>query len=204
MKQEIKNFDRMDIFNHYNSMTNPFAFVTTRLDVTKLYKLCKKNKSHYGTIGYYVVKAINQVDNFKYRYEEGKIYKYDKINTNFTQMFRNKNIGYFRVEMEDDLESFLKNFKKTEEDFLKNNHSIEGTDQAEVWLSCEPWFHFTGLVPPFDKNITIPQIIWDEFCFESDKCYLNFMIMIHHGFADGSHIGKFIHTLEELIEKIDI
>ena len=204
MKTELENFDRIHIFNHYHAMTNPFAFVTLRVDVTKLYQLCKRGKSHYATIGYYVVKTINEIDNFKYRYENGKIYKYDKIDANFTQMFKNKNIGYFRVNMCDDLNSFLDVFKEREEDFLNSNQSVEENDQAEVWLSCEPWFHFTGLIPPFNKEVAIPQIIWDQFTFEGDKCYLNFMIMVHHGFADGYNLGMFFHTLEELIEQIDI
>jgi len=69
-------------------------------------------------------------------------------------------------------------------------------------LSCQPWFNFTGVIPPFDKSITIPQLIWDRFTFEGNRCYINLMIMVHHGFADGYHIGKLIEKIENTIQNI--
>ena len=69
----------------------------------------------------------------------------------------------------------------------------------EIWLSCEPWFTFTGFIPPFDKEITIPQFIWDKYENIDGKYYIDLMIMVHHGFADGYHIGKFIELLNENI-----
>ena len=39
---------------------------------------------------------------------------------------------------------------------------------------------------------------------EEDKCYIDVMIMAHHGFVDGSHIGAFINEFRKLIENIEI
>lgn len=203
MKQEINNFNRMELFKHYNSNTNPFSFVTTRVDITKLYNFCLKNKNYYATIGYYVAKAANLVEEFKYRYEDGKIVKYDKIHPNFTQMFDDETIGYFACELKDNYDEFINEYKEVYKRFLNTHTSINKNDGSEIWLSCEPWFQFTGVVPPFNKEITIPQVIWDKFSIEDGKCYIHMMIMIHHGFADGYHIGKFINTFKSLIDKIE-
>ena len=71
----------------------------------------------------------------------------------------------------------------------------------EVWISCIPWFSFSGLITPFSKEVTIPQFIWDKYRRVEDKYYTNLMIMIHHGFADGSHLAKFIEILQKNIEQ---
>lgn len=203
MRTEIKNFKRQDLFKTFQEKTNPFSFVTTKIDITNLYQFCRKNKNFYATMGYYVALAMNGVDEFKYRYEDNKIYKYDTINLRFTQMFDDETIGFFRCSMTDDYDKFIEEFLENQEKFKKTHQSSVKKDQAEVLLSCEPWFHFTGLVTPFNKEVTIPQVIWDKFNFENDRCYINLMVMVHHGFADGYHIGKFFNKLSELIENID-
>lgn len=203
MKTEIKEFKRMELFKCFQEKTNPFSFVTTEIDITNLYQFCKKNKNFYATIGYYVALAMNSIDEFKYRYEENKIYKYDKINPVFTQMFEDETIGFFRCELTEDYNIFIEEFLNTQKKFKKNHQSYANQDQAEVWLSCEPWFHATSLIPPFDKKAIIPQVIWDQFNIKDDRCYINLMVMIHHGFADGYHIGKFFNKFSELVENIN-
>lgn len=68
---------------------------------------------------------MNEIEEFKYRYENGKIYKYDKLNIGFTQMFKDGNIGYFTCSIKDNYKDFINEFKKTEEEFLITNKSIK-------------------------------------------------------------------------------
>lgn len=204
MKKEIENFKRKELFQHYHANTNPFSFVTTKVDITNLYQFCKKKRNFYATIGYYVALTMNQIDEFRCRYEDGKFYQYDRINPSFTQKFDDNTIGFFTCEMKDNYDEFIEEFLSVQEKFFQNHKSYSGSDAGEVWLSCEPWFHSTSLVVPFNKENTIPQVIWDKFSLEGDKCYINMMIMVHHGFADGYHIGKFINTFTEFVSNIEV
>ena len=52
--------------------------------------------------------------------------------------------------------------------------------------------------------VWIPQFIWDKYENVDDKYLVNLMIIIHHGFADGFHIGKFITLLKENINTLKI
>lgn len=203
MRKEIENFNRLELFKYYHEKTNPFSFVTTKVDITNLYKLCKKNKNTYATIGYYITLAINEVDAFRYRYENGKIYYYDVIRPSYTQMFNDGNIGFFSCDIKENYSEFIREYNTVQNTFLETCLSIANKDQGEVWLSCEPWFNFSSCVTPFDKEVTIPQVIWDRFSFEGDRCYINIMIMSHHGFVDGSHIGLFINKFSEILENIE-
>lgn len=42
MRTEIKEFKREDLFKCFQEKTNPFSFVTTKIDITNLYQFCKK------------------------------------------------------------------------------------------------------------------------------------------------------------------
>lgn len=197
MRTEITNFKRQELFDHYNSRTNPFSMVTTKIDITNIYKKCQKYKHYYATIGYYLTLAMNEVEEFKYRYENGVIYKYDSLRPNFTELLGDETIGFFTCELGDSYEEFLVNYDKAKKELFENKKGLDN-DEGEVWLSCQPWYNFSGLIPPFDKSVTIPQMIWDKYSFEDDKCYINLMMMSHHGFVDGYHIGKLINKINDL------
>lgn len=204
MRQEVTNFSRKDLFEHYNANDNPFSFVTTRIDITNIIDLCKKYGKYYASIGYFLTKAINNVEQFKYSYEEGKIYKYDVLNPSFVDIREDGNIGFYAVPFDDDYHKFMEQYGTIKEQFKNGKYVNEEKTGGEVWLSCEPWFNFSACVPPFNKKITIPQLIWDKFIFENDRCYVNLMIMSHHGFVDGFHIGKLIQEIEKVISEIKI
>ena len=139
MKEEIKDYCRQDLFDYYHKRSNPFVFVTTKIDITNIYDYCKIHKYHYATIAYVFGSAMNEIEEFKYRYENGKIYKYDKLNIGFTQMFKDGNIGYFTCSIKDNYKDFINEFKKTEEEFLITNKSIK-KEGGELWVSCSPWY----------------------------------------------------------------
>lgn len=205
MKEIIKNYERMDLFNQYNERSNPFSFITTKIDITNAYNYSLKNHHLHALLMYIFVKAMNRIDNFKYRYEDNEIVKYDIINPNYTVTLDNGNVSFIEFDMMDNYEDYLNNFLESKKAFKANQNvtitsSNEGTS---VWLSCLPWFSFIGVVPPFEPKITIPQLIWDKVTLEDDHAYINLMIMSHHGFVDGSHIGKLIEYINEELNKLN-
>lgn len=202
MKNEIVNFERKDLFWQYHNRDNPFLIVTTKIDITNIYK---NFKNYYPALAYFITMAVNKIDNFKYRYIQNKFYKFDKLNPSFTDIKPNKEIGFFRcdIDFHESYNNFLEKYKSVKEKFILNGEDIISLEENEIWVSCLPWFSFTSLIPPFDKNITIPQFIWDKFEFVDGKCYTNLMIMAHHGFVDGYHISLFLKELNDIISNIE-
>lgn len=203
MREEVKGFNRQELFDYFKTKENPFSVITTEIDITNIYNLCKNHGCHYGSIAYFLTKAMNEVSEFKYYEENGHIYKYDMLNPSFAELLEDGNIGFFTCPFVDSYEDFIDSYKRISDEFKKGRIPNEGDHGGVVWVSCVPWFNFSGCVPPIDKNVTIPQLIWDKFKFRDDRCYVDLMIMAHHGFIDGSHIGKLIHAIEIVIEEIE-
>lgn len=199
MIKEIQDFKRQDLFNNYHSFTNPFVFFTIELDVTNIVNYCKKHKNFYATLGFLITKTVNQIDAFKYRYKDGKIFFCDEVKSNYTQMYSEDAIGYFTLPATENFDEYINNFLKIQKKFMEEKTYTPSNNFDEIWLSCQPWFSFTGFVPVFNKECSIPQFIWDKYENVDGKYKLHLMIMVHHGFADGSHIGKFIDLLNKNI-----
>lgn len=200
MRNVIKNFKRKELFEHYNKNTNPFAIVTTKINITKIVQYCKIKKHFYATFGYIITKTVNEIDNFRYRYENNEFILYDQIRANFTDMIDEETIGFFSVPYQDSFEDFIKEYILKLDGLKQGKINDVEKNEDEIWMSCEPWFSCTSLIPPFHHDNTIPQFIWDKIEYCNNKYEVNLMIMVHHGFADGSHIGKFIHKLNENID----
>jgi chloramphenicol O-acetyltransferase type A len=201
MIKKVTNFKRKELFEHYNECDNPFIIITVPVDVTNIVNYCKIHKNFYATMGYYVTKTVNEIDNFRYRLKNNKIYFCDEVKSNYVQMHKDGEIGYFTLPIVHDYQEYIKTFNEVQNNFLNNNYECVN-DIDEIWLSCEPWVPFNGLIPPFSKKNTIPQFIWDKYKQVDDKYFVNLMILVHHGFADGSHIANFIKKLEDNIKNV--
>ena len=114
-------------------------------------------------------------------------------------MQKNEDIGFFNVPYKENFDEYINDYINIQKEFLDKGVSIIDNSINEIWISCAPWFSFNGLITPFDKEITIPQFIWDKYEKINDKYFVNLMIMVHHGFADGYHVGQFINNLQENI-----
>ena len=93
----IVDFDRKELFKHYNEMDNPFIIMTIPLNVTKVVEYCKVHRNFYATMGFLVGKAVNDVNAFKYRYDKDNFYYYDRLCVNFTERV-DEQIVFFECE----------------------------------------------------------------------------------------------------------
>lgn len=199
----MPKFEREELFQHYHQNSNPFIIVTVPIEVTKIVNYCKKNKHFYATMGYLIMKSANQIDAFKWRYENGEFRYYSTIIPSFTQKLNDNKIGYFDCDYVDNYDSFLNHFLQVENHFYQEDKSISSESSNAIWLSCIPWFSISSLIPPFDKNNTIPQFIWDKYEEQDGKYKLHLMILVHHGFADGYHVSRFLEILNQEIEHFE-
>lgn len=204
MRRIITDYERQELFDLYNSRTNPFSFITTKIDITNAYNYSRKHKHLYALLSYLFTKAMNRIDNFKYRIENGEIVKYDTINPSFTEMLDNGDVSFISLDPCSSIEEFFDLHDRAKDEFKKSQKAVDYQTEAngQVWLSCLPWFKFTGVVPPFDKDESTPQIIWDKFEIVEGRVYINAMLMANHGFVDGFHFGKLIQYINEELDSI--
>ena len=198
--KEVINFDRKELFKHYNEMDNPFIIMTIPLNVTRVVEYCKIHKHFYATLGFLIGKAVNDIDGFKYRYNCDKFYYCDRLVVNFTERVEDQ-IGFFECEAEE-LSSFVDEFVLRKGELGHYDDSSADNRQDVIWVSCFPWAKFSGLMSPHDKSITIPQFIWDKYELINNEYYCNLMIMVHHGFIDGYYVGTFIEKLNKYINEL--
>ena len=198
-KINIENWKRKEEFAFFSKFSNPYASVTTEINVNEIVKYAKDNKlSFYGIMSYVVLKTINEIDEYKYVLEEENIYKYDQINLSFSVLQNNNKLNFSRLVLYNDFELFMKDFicaKREAESNLQIPH-IAGNNK--IYVTCLPWMRFSSVDNPkrYDMIDSIPRICWGKYFLENGEYKIDVSLQINHAFQDGYHIALFFNTLQ--------
>ncbi|CAM1348870.1 CatA-like O-acetyltransferase [Tenacibaculum crassostreae] len=204
---DIDNWNRKQHFEHFRTLTDPTFGLVADVDVTKAYLSSKeKGNSFFVRYLHACMKAINAVENFKYRIEEDKIAIYDVINASPTIARKDNTFGFSYVLFSEDFEEFNHNFQQ-EKKRIENSTNLFPPKYSLGCIHCSaiPWVSFTGHKEPFsgNKNDSVPQLSFGKIKETNGKKILPVAINVNHALADGYHVGQFFQKFQQELDKID-
>jgi len=188
----------------FRNSIEPSYCVTFELDITNfLKKVRKEDLSFTLSLIYMVSKCANDIEEFRYRFLDGKIVLYDKINTAFTYL--NKETELFKVvnvEMQDTLEQYNSVASRKAEDQKDYFTGPLGNDVFQ--FSPMPRVSYTHIshTNSGKKDNATPLFDWGKYFDRDGKKILPFSVQVHHSFVDGIHIGKLVDSLQNYLNEI--
>lgn len=204
---DIEKWNRKEIYEHFRSLNDPTFATVVNIDVTNVYSICKiKQKSFFTTYLHECTKALNSVENFKYRIEENKITIYEKLDASATILREDKTFGFSFIEFDNNYEIFHNNFLKEKERIL-NSVDLFPLKYSLGCFHCSalPWFSFTSHKEPVsgNKNDSVPQLSFGKIFKENKKWLMPVAVNVNHALVDGYHVGKFFENFQKGLDKID-
>ena len=201
-KIDIASWDRRDLYLFFREFDEPYYGITTDLECSGAYAYAKfRGISFFLYYLYLVLKAVNATEAFRYRIEGGDLFLYDLIDASSTIYRENGTFGFSHIPYEKDLDIFL--HKAVQEvkrvrggDRLISNEFGENI----IHFSALPWIHFTSVSHPrqFGTNESVPKITMGKYYMDGEQMMMPVSAYVHHGLADGLHVGQFFHTLQGL------
>ncbi len=183
----------------FRNSIEPAFCVTFDLDITNfLPKVKEKNYSFTMAMIYAVSKCANEIEEFRYRFLDGKVVLFNRIDTAFTYL--NQETELFKVvnvPMCDSMEEYVSLATKTAKEQEEYFTGPLGNDVFQ--FSPMPWVPYTHIshTNSGKKDNATPLFDWGRFYEKDGKILLPFSVQAHHSFVDGLHIGK----LYELVQK---
>lgn len=201
MEYEIIDIDQWKRKQHYQifkEYQNPRYDISFELDITNFYhKIKMQNLSFTLAFIYSIAEAANGIEEFRYRFEDGNVVIYNKINLSFaylnreTELFKNVVVEY---------KSNMNEFVTYAKDIAKNQKEyFTGPMGNNVYqFSSIPWISFTHIshTNSGKKNNATPMFVWGKYYDKGEKLMLPFSIEAHHSFVDGIHMGKLAENLQ--------
>lgn len=202
---DLSNWHRKEHYEWFQDFDEPFWGIVSEVDCTKAYTKAKDiNIPFYQYYLFQSLKAINSIEEFRFRIEDKRIVCYDKINASATLNNKDNLYAMSFIEYHNKLEDFSKAFSK-EVERVKNISGLgvnKNTIRKDVvHYSSVPWFKITGLshARNYKFKDSVPKITFGRFEIMQRKKIMNIAINGHHGLVDGYHAGQFLQLFQELL-----
>lgn len=188
------------IFRDY---VEPAFCVTTELDITSFReKLRARGLPFTFSMIFAVTKCASKIEEFRYRFVDGKVVLIDRIDTSFSYM--NPETELFKVvtvPMKDTIEEYVRMAAETAE---KQAEYFTGPMGNDVFIfSPIPWISYTHISHTNSgrKDQATPMIDWGRYFERDGKLILPFSVQAHHSFVDGLHVGKLVNAVQKYLDE---
>lgn len=197
-----KNWKRAMHCQVFRNSVEPAFCITFELDITNfLNKIREKKYSFTFAMVYSVSVCANQIEEFRYRFVDGDVVLYDRIDTAFTYL--NQETELFKVvnvPLTESLEEYIALATKTAEEQQAYFTGPLGNDVFQ--FSPMPWVTYTHIshTNAGKKDNATPLFDWGKYFQRDGRTLLPFSVQAHHSFVDGLHIGKLSDTLQAYLD----
>ena len=202
----IDTWNRKQHFEHFKQLLDPYFAVTVEVDVTRAYQTAKGKKIPFFVLYLHAcMKAINAVENFKYRItEDEKIRIYNVIHASATIMRPDNTFGFSFIYYSDSLDVFYENFKKEKVRILSSTELFPKFNSDNcVYCSALPWVNFTGHKEPKNSDSdSITRLAFGKFIEKDNTLKMPVSITVNHALIDGYHVGLFLENYQKALDTI--
>ena len=152
---------------------------------------------------YRALKAANEIESFRYRIVDDKVFKYDTINASPTINRPNGTFGFSYMNFNSSESIFYKNAKAEIDRVKKGNDLLPAVSGENViHFSAIPWLDFTSIshARNFKFQDSCPKISFGKIITTSNQIKtMSVSIHVHHGLMDGYHVGLFVEKFQQLL-----
>lgn len=183
----------------FRDSVEPAFCVTFEADITNFRcKLKAQGLSFTLAMVYAVCRCANEIEAFRYRFLDGRIALFDRIDTAFTYL--NPETELFKVvnvPMTASLEDYVKLAEQTAQEQKEYFTGPLGNDVFQC--SPLPWVTYTHIshTNSGKKDNATPLFDWGKYYEKEGKLMIPISVQAHHSFVDGLHIGQFVQKLQQ-------
>ncbi len=202
---DIDHWNRKEHFEHFNKLLDPYFAVVVEVDVTRAFQYSKENNiSFFALYLYACMKAINSVENLKYRIKDDKVVIHDVIHASATIPREDTTFGFSFVHFSESFTVFNENLEKEKERINNETNLLPPVNSDDcIYCSALPWLNFSGHKEPVSGfKESVPKLAFGKFTEKEGKLMMPVSIAVNHALVDGYHLGQFFECYQNELNKI--
>ncbi len=168
----------------FRNSVEPAFCVTFEVDITNfLKKIKQQNFSFTISMVYAVCKCANEIEEFRYRFLDGNIVLFDKIDTAFTYLNTDSELfKVVNVPIKDDIEEYVRLAEKTAREQKEYFTGPLGNDVFQC--SPMPWITYTHISHTNSGNNdnATPLFDWGKFYEKDGHIVMPLSVQAHHSY----------------------
>jgi chloramphenicol O-acetyltransferase type A len=199
-----KNWKRAVHCSVFRNCVEPAFCITFELDVTHFLKRVREQDLSFTmALIFSVTKCANEIEEFRYRFVDGNVVLFDRIDTAFT--FLNPETELFKVvnvPMKETMIEYVETALKTANGQKEYFTGPLGNDVFQ--FSPIPWVSYTHIshTNSGKKDNATPLFDWGKYFERDGKIILPFSVQVHHSFVDGIHVGRLVDSVQRFLNEL--
>jgi len=207
MKHEIDlaTWKRKEHFEVFKNFDEPLFGITVKVECTQAYLKAKELGFPFSLYYLYLsLKAANEIEEFRYRIEDDKVFCYDTVGAGPTIFREDETYGCGYMEYYEDMGEFMKQ-AGIEVERVKEERGLKFPVSGEniIHYSTLPWADFTSInhARRLDIGRSIPKITFGKVTRLGNNMWMPLDVHANHAVMDGFHVSKFIERFQELLDQ---
>jgi chloramphenicol O-acetyltransferase type A len=203
---DIENWARRELFEFFKGYSNPYFNVCTNVEVTNLLNFVRERPGIKISLAihYFALRVANEIEPFRYRLKDDRVFVYDVINGGTTVLLPNESFAYAYFDYHRDFAKFIEGMAQAVDDVRTGSGPLKPTMRDDViYHTTLPWISFTSFAHARNKGRgeSIPRLVFGKFSKEGERTMLPISVEVHHALMDGLHVGRYLTRLEEALAK---
>ena len=172
---DMQSWPRREHYRYFGELDDPYFGITAKADFTSCYMQAKQEGASFFLYSLHkILRAVNAIDEFRYRVEDGNIVLYDLIGASPTIGREDGSFGFGVFEYHEDRKLFTEEALK-EITRVKNASGLclgEGESRNDlIYYSSIPWIDFTDLkhAGKMSKGQSVPRISTRKLVHQEDR-----------------------------------
>ncbi|WP_281615517.1 CatA-like O-acetyltransferase [Flammeovirga sp. SubArs3] len=201
-EQNIDQWKRKEQYLFFKDYLNPNFSLTANVCIDGLIHQKKQNNaSLHHLYHFYMLKVMNEIEEFRYRIINDKVYYFDEVYGGTTILKEDKTFTFCYLDWYPDFDRFTANAKKAIDAIKKGNaFELKENDYPIIHCTTIPWVAFTNMSNPLkdsDAEFGIPKVTFGKIFQQEGKNMLPICVQAHHSLVDGYHMGQFFDRMEK-------
>ncbi|MBT2556313.1 chloramphenicol acetyltransferase [Hymenobacter sp. ISL-91] len=209
MKHRIEQagWNRQEHFAFFSQFEEPFFGLVADVDATRAQARARElGVSFFQLYLHATLAAVQTVENLRYRINaQAQVDCYDQINASATLSRPDHTFAFSFIPFSPDLHAFGHGLAAEAEAVRQSSGLRLGPETGRpdvIHFSALPWVSFSGLTHArsFSHPDSIPKISVGRLRPEGSRLLMPVSVNVHHGLADGYHVGLFLQELQRRLD----
>lgn len=203
---DLADWPRRSHFDFFSRYSNPFFNVTVQVGVAETRAWCSHHERSFSLATLFLAtSAANHTEAFRLRIRPEGVWLHDRIHAGSTVLRDDETFGFCYFEYSDHFRDFERVGLERIAALRTSAPTLE--DQASrddlIHFSVLPWIAFTGFshARQWDSGESVPRIVFGKRHGEVGSEEMPVSVEVHHGLADGLHVGQFLEDLQDRLNE---
>lgn len=191
---DTETWPRRRHFELFLGQSFPYLAVTAEVEVGYLLAFArKKGFAFFDAVTFCVLRAANDVEEFRCRIVGDEVRLYERVDVSFTLLAADSLFRFAECPFDEDFTAFARRSREVV-DATKQSADLAIDARPDlIYATCLPWIRFGQMTHPVHAagHDSTPRFAWGKFVTEDGGVMMPLNVQVHHGLVDGLHLGRF-------------